>query len=115
MGDVTIFDKILAGDIPADKVFEDEAVLAFHDVSPQAPVHVLVIPKKKIVGFADLRNEEEALLGAFMKRISLVAEHLGLEQDGYRVVFNQGKDGGQSVDYIHAHILGGRSLAWPPG
>lgn len=115
MSDITIFDKILAGEIPCQKVFENEDVFAFEDVNPQAPIHVLVIPKKKVVGFADLKNESPDLLASYMAGISLVAEKLGLDEDGYRVVFNQGSDGGQTVSYIHAHILGGRQLNWPPG
>lgn len=115
MSEQTIFDKIIAGDIPAKVAFEDEIVLAFHDVNPQAPIHVLVIPKKKIAGFKDVKNSDNIDMGEYMKKISLVAEKLGLDDDGYRVVFNQGSDGGQTVEYIHAHILGGRSLSWPPG
>ena len=118
MGDVTIFDKILSGQIPADVVFEDDIVLAFHDVNPQAPIHVLVIPKKKVTGFSDLKSitgDDVGIFGEYLKRISLVAEKLGLDEGGYRIVFNQGKDGGQTVDYIHAHIIGGRNLSWPTG
>jgi histidine triad (HIT) family protein len=118
MSEVTIFDKILAGEIPANKVYEDDYVLAFHDVNPQAPTHVLVIPKLKFTGFSALKNQGEEnvkIMGEYMSRISLVAEKLGLDDDGYRVVFNQGSDGGQTVEYIHAHIIGGRSLTWPPG
>ena len=110
-----IFAKILRGDIPNKTVLETEHALAFEDIAPQAPTHVLVIPKKKITGFSKVRHEDVEALGQYMKRISEVAEKLGLEEDGYRVVFNQGSDGGQTVEYIHAHIIGGRSLNWPPG
>ena len=111
----TIFDKIIAKEIPADIVYEDQQVLAFKDINPQAPTHVLVIPKKPIKSFADLKHEDQALLGDYMAKISLVAESLGLDKDGYRVVFNHGRDGQQTVDHIHAHILGGRPMNWPPG
>ena len=115
MSEETIFDKILAKKIPAEMVYEDEFVLAFQDINPQAPVHVLVIPRVKYRGFAELKDGEPQAVGEFITRISKVADQLGLAKDGYRVVFNEGKHGQQSVDYIHAHILGGRSLSWPPG
>ncbi|MDC7221426.1 MAG: histidine triad nucleotide-binding protein [Spirochaetales bacterium] len=111
----TIFDKILAGDIPADKVFEDDHVLAFRDVNPRAPVHVLVIPKKKVVTFTELKDRETEEVGLFFQRVAEVAEQLGLDEEGYRIVMNKGKHGQQTVHYIHAHILGGRQMSWPPG
>ena len=111
----TIFDKILAKKIPADPVYEDEHVLAFNDINPQAPTHVLVIPKHKFRGFAELSSADPMVVGQFMTRVAQVAEKIGLVSGGYRIVFNEGRDGQQSVDYIHAHILGGRSLSWPPG
>lgn len=111
----TIFDKILSGDLPADRVYEDDHVLAFKDIYPAAPVHILVIPKKKFTSFADFAAASPDELGIYIQRISLVAEKLGLNEDGYRVVFNHGRDGGQTVDYVHGHILAGRSLSWPPG
>ncbi|SMF79007.1 histidine triad nucleotide-binding protein [Pseudobacteriovorax antillogorgiicola] len=111
----TIFDKIIAKEIPADIVFEDDHVLAFRDINPQAPVHVLVIPKKKMVSMADAKDRSALELGEYMQRISKVAAELNLDAEGYRVVFNHGQNGGQTVDYIHAHILGGRNLTWPPG
>lgn len=111
----TIFDKIKAKEIPAKVVYEDEYVLAFHDINPQAPTHVLVIPQKKVRGFAEIESSQDLDLGKFMKGIAKVAKTLGLEAKGYRVVFNYGKHGQQTVDYIHAHILGGRQLQWPPG
>jgi histidine triad (HIT) family protein len=110
----TIFDKIIRKEIPADIVYEDEQVISFRDVNPQAPVHVLVIPKKKITGFSQLGSQDSSYLGEYLKKISLVADSLGLDK-GYRVVFNQGADGQQTVEYIHAHILGKRQLQWPPG
>lgn len=111
----TIFDKILRKELPADIVFEDEVCLAFRDIAPQAPVHVLVIPKQRLVSFADLSKASTEAVGSYMQRISQVAKQLGLAENGYRVVFNTGQEGGQTVPYIHAHILGGRSLQWPPG
>jgi len=111
----TIFDKILAGDIPADRVYEDEDVLAFRDINPQAPVHVLVIPKWRIGRFASLTSEDSDRAGRFFTTVSHVASELGLDDAGYRVVVNNGTNGGQEVEYLHAHILGGRRMTWPPG
>ncbi len=112
---MTIFDKIKAKEIPAKIVYEDEHVLAFHDVSPKAPVHVLVIPQRKVKGFADLQGLPDDEVGVFMKGVAKVAQKLSLEKHGYRIVFNYGQHGQQTVDYIHAHILGGRQMQWPPG
>ena len=111
----TIFDKILSGDIPSDKVYEDEDVLAFRDVNPQAPVHVLVIPKKRAASFPELKERGPEEAGLFFQKTALVAEKLGLEEEGYRIVVNNGRNGQQTVDYLHAHILGGRQMSWPPG
>ena len=111
----TLFDKILAGEIPATVVHQDDDVFAFKDINPQAPVHVLVIPRKRARGFESLKNATAADAGAFIAGVARVAEKLGLEGNGYRVVFNVGKDGQQTVEYLHAHILGGRKLSWPPG
>ncbi len=114
MGD-TIFGKIIRKEIPAKIVYEDDSCLAFHDVSPQAPVHVLVIPKKPIISLEQLEDEDAPLLGHLWLTIQKVARQLELAESGYRVVVNCGKDGGQSVDHLHFHILGGRALKWPPG
>lgn len=111
----TIFDKILAKEIPADVVYEDENVLAFRDINPQAPVHVLVVPKKKVQRFAELEDQETAMVGEYFKAASKIARELGLNDDGYRIIVNNGKHGQQSVDYVHIHIIGGRQLNWPPG
>ena len=111
----TLFDMILAGEIPADKVFEDDDVLAFRDINPQAPTHVLVIPKKRVSRFAELRERDPGDVGRFFAGVSRVAADLGLDADGYRVVVNNGRDGQQTVEYLHAHILGGRPMTWPPG
>jgi histidine triad (HIT) family protein len=111
----TIFDKILRKEIPANIVYEDEDVLAFHDIHPQAPVHVLVIPKKKRTGVQAFPTASPAEIGTYMIAVAKVATQLGLDAEGYRVVFNQGHNGQQTVAYVHAHILGGRQMAWPPG
>ena len=111
----TIFDKILRREIPADIVYEDDQVLAFRDVAPQAPTHVLVIPKEPLVNLLDATPDHTLLLGQLMQAAVYVARTLGLAEDGFRVVVNVGKDGGQSVDHLHLHVLGGRHLTWPPG
>ncbi|MEZ6071058.1 MAG: histidine triad nucleotide-binding protein [Pirellulales bacterium] len=110
----TIFGKIIAGEIPADVVFEDEQSLAFRDVNPQAPIHVLVIPKREIANIAAAADDDAALLGHLLLVARRVAEQLELA-DGYRLVINCGPDGGQTVDHLHVHLLGGRGLGWPPG
>ena len=110
----TIFGKIIRREIPADIVYEDDLCLAFRDVQPQAPVHVLMIPKKHIPKLADATPEDHALLGHLLMKVKQVAEELKLD-NGYRVVINNGEDGGQTVFHLHVHLLGGRSLAWPPG
>ena len=111
----TIFSKIIRKEIPAKIVHEDDQCLAFHDVSPQAPVHVLVIPKKPIESLKQLESGDAELLGHLWLTIPKIASDLGLADGGYRVVVNCGRDGGQSVDHLHFHILGGRGLKWPPG
>lgn len=111
---VTIFTKIIEREIPADIVYEDDLCLAFHDVSPQAPTHVLLIPKKPIVSLDDFSGDDADLAGHLLTMVPKVAAKLGLEQ-GYRTVINTGEHGGQSVFHLHIHILGGRALAWPPG
>jgi histidine triad (HIT) family protein len=110
-----IFCKIVAGEIPSKKVYEDDQVIAFHDIEPQSPVHVLVVPKKHIVGINELAAEDEAIVGHAYSVISKLVKELQVDQTGYRVVVNSGKDGQQSVPHLHFHILGGRLLAWPPG
>ena len=104
----------MAGEIPAKTVYEDEQVVAFHDISPQAPTHVLVIPRKHIASPLDIEAEDEPLLGAVVRRGRLLAEELGLEA-GFRLVFNSAEDAGYSVFHVHMHLLGGRKLGWPPG
>lgn len=110
----TIFGKIIRREIPADIVYEDELALAFKDINPQAPTHILVIPKKPIPRLSEATAEDESLLGHLLWTVKKVAEKVGLSK-GYRVVINNGADGGQTVDHIHLHILGDRQMQWPPG
>lgn len=112
---MTIFTKIINREIPAKIAYEDDRCLAFHDVNPQAPVHVLVIPKKFIRSMAELTTNDQDIMGHMMVKASEIAKSLGLAENGYRIVVNTNRDGGQSVFHLHIHILGGRSLGWPPG
>ncbi len=111
----TIFAKIIRREIPADIVYEDDTVLAFRDVSPQAPTHIVIIPRKPIVNLLDTEPGDTLLLGQLMAAAVHVARTLGLDETGFRVVVNVGPNGGQSVDHLHLHLLGGRPLNWPPG
>ena len=111
----TIFEKIIAREIPADIVYEDDHVVAFRDVNPQAPVHVLIVPRKPVPRIAAARSEDHALLGHIMLKAAEVAAKVGLQSNGYRLVINNGRDGGESVPHLHCHILGGRRMEWPPG
>lgn len=110
-----IFCKIVRGEIPASVVYEDEDMLAFKDINPQAPVHVLLIPKKHMPTFFDLEPGDEAILGRIQAAAARVARELGLEESGFRLVANCLEGAGQVVFHIHYHLLGGRELAWPPG
>jgi len=110
----TLFTRIIQREIPANIIYEDELAIAFHDINPQAPVHVLVVPKKPIPRLADAIPEDHRILGHLLMTVKRVADQLGLEK-GYRVVINTGEDGGQTVYHLHLHLLGGRSLTWPPG
>jgi histidine triad (HIT) family protein len=112
---MTIFEKIAAREIPAQIVFEDDEVLAFKDVNPQAPVHVLITPKRVVQRLADARETDQRLLGKLLLTAGKVARDLGLSESGYRVVINSGPDAGESVPHLHLHLLGKRALAWPPG
>ena len=112
---MTIFEKIVRREIPADIVWEDEDVLAFRDVNPQAPVHVLIVPKRVIPRLAEATESDAALLGKLIIASRKVAEKLGVLESGYRVVINSGPDAGESVPHLHVHLLGKRTLAWPPG
>lgn len=112
---MTIFEKIAAREIPARIVHEDDEVIAFHDVNPGAPVHVLVVPKRVIPRIAEASDADQALLGKLLLATRIVAEKLDLLSSGYRVVINNGPDAGESVPHLHVHVLGKRPLAWPPG
>lgn len=110
----TLFSKIIDREIPADIVYEDDLCLAFRDINPQAPVHILVIPKKPIARLADAKDEDQHLLGHLVLAANRIANENGIG-DAYRLVVNNGEGAGQSVFHIHVHILGGRSFTWPPG
>ena len=114
MSEDTIFGKIIRKEIPADIVYEDDLCLAFRDINPQAPTHILVIPKKSIPRLTDAADHDKALLGHMLLTVKSIAEQEGLK-NGYRVVINTDEDGGQTVFHLHMHLLGGRSLSWPPG
>ncbi|MDX1931373.1 MAG: histidine triad nucleotide-binding protein [Capsulimonadales bacterium] len=111
----SIFARIARKDIDVEAVYEDEFVIAFRDIAPQAPVHVLVIPKKPVRNILDLSEEDRELAGAILLGCAEVARQLNLQESGCRVILNAGEDAGQSVPYLHAHVLGGRSMGWPPG
>jgi histidine triad (HIT) family protein len=110
-----LFCEIVAGRIPARAVYQDEEVLAFHDIKPQAPTHVLVIPKRHIESLLELTAADDAVVGHLVRTAQDLARKLGLAERGFRVVFNCGDDAGYSVYHIHLHLVGGRRLGWPPG
>jgi histidine triad (HIT) family protein len=110
-----IFCRIIAGEIPSKKAYEDELAFAFHDINPQAPTHVLIIPKKHIASLNEASKDDQALLGHLTLVASKLAEQLGVVAGGYRTVINTGTGAGQSVWHIHIHLLGGRVMGWPPG
>ncbi len=112
---MTIFKKIIDKQIPAKICFEDAECLAFHDLHPQAPVHVLLIPKREIKSMAEVTEADQKLLGHLMSVVPLIAEKLGIAKEGFRLVSNCREFGGQTVDHLHFHILGGRPMGWPPG
>ena len=112
---MTLFQKIAAREIPAKIVLEGDDVLAFHDINPQAPVHVVIVPKKLIPRLAEAADDDGPLLGKLLLAAKKVAEQLDLVQSGYRIVINNGRDAGESVPHLHVHLLAGRALAWPPG
>lgn len=111
----TIFQKIADREIPATLVFEDSQAIAFRDVNPQAPTHILVVPKKLLPRIALATHEDSGLLGHLLFTAKEVAKQLGLDKSGYRLVINNGPDGGESVPHLHVHLLGGRQMGWPPG
>jgi histidine triad (HIT) family protein len=111
----TLFEKIVAREIPADIVYEDDLILAFRDISPQAPTHILIVPKKLIPRISEATVQDEKILGQLLLKAAEVAEKVGLKKTGYRLVINNGADGGETVPHLHVHILGGRRMNWPPG
>lgn len=111
----TIFDKIIRKEIPASIVYEDDEVLAFKDINPQAPIHILIIPKKQIPTINDVELDDVELIGKLVYRAKQIAKELAIAEKGYRLVFNCNTDGGQEVYHIHLHLLAGRSMQWPPG
>jgi len=110
-----LFCKIVAREIPAYVVYEDDELLAFNDITPQAPTHVLIVPRQHVATLNDLQRDHDALVGAMVRRAAAIAQERGLDASGYRTVFNTNRDAGQTVFHIHLHLLGGRSMTWPPG
>ena len=111
----TLFEKITDREIPANIVYEDDKVIAFRDVKPQAPTHILIVPKKPIPRIADAVPEDHQVLGHLLIKAAQIAKDAGLLKSGFRLVINNGPDAGESVPHLHCHIMGGRSMAWPPG
>jgi len=112
---MTIFARIISGEIPADIIYEDQDVVAFRDIQPQAPAHILVVPRKPIPSIAQATEEDTLLIGRIFLAATKIARDIGIESDGYRLVTNVGDHGGQSVFHLHVHVMGGRPLQWPPG
>jgi len=110
-----LFCGVVEGTIPSRKAYEDERLVAFHDINPQAPTHLLLVPRKHVTSLLDLAPGDEPLVGALVSRATELARQLGFAERGFRLVFNCGDDAGYSVHHIHLHLLGGRPLAWPPG
>ena len=110
-----LFCKIIAGEIPATLVYEDDELVAFQDINPQAPTHVLVVPRRHIASLNELTGDDNAIVGAMVARAAALAREAGHAESGYRTVFNCNDDGGQTVFHIHLHLLGGRAMGWPPG
>ena len=111
----TLFEKIVAREIPAQIVYEDDLVVAFSDAHPAAPTHILIVPRKPIPRLADATPDDHRVLGHLLLKAAEVADQAGLKQSGYRLVINNGPHAGESVPHLHCHILGGRAMAWPPG
>lgn len=112
---MTLFEKIISRQIPAEIVYEDELVVALRDINPGAPIHLLVVPKKPIPRIAEATPGDHKVLGHMLLKAAEIAAKFGLKENGYRLVINNGPDAGESVPHLHLHILGGRKLAWPPG
>jgi histidine triad (HIT) family protein len=111
----SVFEKIVDREIPASIVYEDDLVLAFKDINPQAPVHAVIVPKRNIPRIAEAKPDDHKLIGHLMLKAAEVAKELGLAETGYRLVINNGPNGGETVPHLHCHILGGRPMSWPPG
>jgi histidine triad (HIT) family protein len=110
-----LFCRIIAGELPASIVYQDDRLVAFNDINPQAPVHVLVVPRRHIASLNELSETDDALVGEMVRRAAAIARERGIAASGYRTVFNCNRDAGQSVFHVHLHVLGGRRLGWPPG
>jgi len=115
MASECLFCRIAGGEIPSDRVYQNEHVYAFHDINPVAPTHILIIPRKHLASMRDISEEDEALLGRLLLCGRRLAAEQGLDEDGFRVVINTGEQAGQSVFHVHLHLLGGRAFSWPPG
>ena len=113
--DTNIFARILRREIPCKRAYEDQWALAFHDINPQAPTHALVVTKRHITSLNDLSPEDDQVVGELVRRAAAIAKERGISANGFRTVFNTNRDGGQTVPHIHLHLLGGRSMHWPPG
>ena len=112
---MTLFEKIISGEIPADIVYEDDFCIAFKDINPQAPTHLLIVPRKALVNVAQATDEDAELLGRVLLAARNVAEEIGVAESGYRLCFNNGTGAGQTVFHLHCHLLAGREMRWPPG
>jgi histidine triad (HIT) family protein len=112
---MTVFEKIIAREIPATIVFESEDIIAFRDIDPKSPTHILIVPKMPIATLNDATDDHAALMGRMILTAAQIAKTEGIAENGYRLVFNCNRDGGQSVDHIHCHLMGGRQMKWPPG
>ena len=110
-----LFCKIIAGDIPATLVYQDDRLIAFNDINPQAPTHVLIVPRRHIATLNELKAEDDQIVGELVRRAAAIAKERGLSTGGFRAVFNTNRDAGQTVFHIHLHLLGGRAMHWPPG
>jgi len=115
MSATCLFCRIIAGEIPATKVYEDDTLVAFNDINPQAPMHVLIVPRVHVATLNDLGANHDAVVGAMVRRAAAIAAERGYAERGYRTVFNCNADAGQAVFHIHLHVLGGRTMGWPPG
>jgi len=111
----TLFERIGDGEVPAQIVYQDDKVIAFRDIKPAAPTHVLIVPRKPIPRIAEAKPEDHQVLGHLMLKAAQIAEQLGLKESGYRLVINNGPDASESVPHLHLHIIGGRKMSWPPG